>query len=250
MLRWTPLRRLALQGWRPACATQLRALQGGAEQPAEGDSLLAYWKGLLDDRQRYGGGAGVRCRRLPLLPPPRSRPQSSSRAAPLPVLIAPSSHMSMAAGPLSDDDVRQLLLTALRVRQGKAQSSLPEELVAVFMQYYKQLDGVDRRALFHSLTTSFGTQAAEVDAAAAAWQQLRQRHQQAGAAGAAAAEPLLKAAAQLAGAATPLYSRLFVPMSQQPGGIKFLVDMRAELLQVRCGGHLPVLLAAVAPMQD
>jgi hypothetical protein len=112
------------------------------------------------------------------------------------------------------------------------------------MQYYKQLDSVDKRALFHSLTAGFGTQAAEVDAAAAAWQQLRQRHQQAGAAGAAAAEPLLKAAAQLAGAATPLYSRLFVPMSQQPGGIKFLVDMRAQLMQVRCSGHLPVPIAA------
>ena len=85
MLRWMPLRRLALQGWRPGGATQQRALQGGAEQPAEGDSLLAYWKWLLDDRQRYGGGAGVRCRRLPLLPPPRARLKPSS----LPALSAP-----------------------------------------------------------------------------------------------------------------------------------------------------------------
>lgn len=117
------------------------------------------------------------------------------------------------------------------------------------MQYYRHLDSADRLALFHSLTASFGVQAGEVDAAAATWKALR-AHQVAsadgtvGASAAAAAavppgnvdapgsEPLLKAAAALAAAATPRYARLFVPLSQQPGGIKFLVDMRADLLQV------------------
>lgn len=118
------------------------------------------------------------------------------------------------------------------------------------MQYYRHLDSADRLALFHSLTASFGVQAGEVDAAAATWKALR-AHQVASADGtagpsaaaAAAAvppgnvdapgsEPLLKAAAALAAAATPRYARLFVPLSQQPGGIKFLVDMRADLLQV------------------
>ncbi|KAI7836009.1 hypothetical protein COHA_010093 [Chlorella ohadii] len=137
---------------------------------------------------------------------------------------------------LRDEDVRQLLSTALRLRHGKAQSSLPEQLMAVFIQYYRRLDGIDRLALFHNLTASFGVQAAEVDAAAASWQALRAQHAQppSGLASdtvALGGEPLVKAAAALAAAATPRYARLFVPLSQQPGGIKFLVDMRADLLQ-------------------
>ncbi|KAL4451334.1 hypothetical protein ABPG77_009406 [Micractinium sp. CCAP 211/92] len=156
-----------------------------------------------------------------------------------------------APGALGNDDVRQLLHAALRMRQGKAQSSLPEQLIAVFMQYYRQLDAPERLALFRGLTDGLGVQAAEVDAAAAAWQQLRQQQQQAGSgapdadghhqehsgsntsapSSGAAPDLLFKAAERLAGAATPLYARLFVPISQQPGGIKFLVDLRAELLQ-------------------
>lgn len=123
------------------------------------------------------------------------------------------------------------------------------------MQYYRQLDAPERLALFRGLTDGLGVQAAEVDAAAAAWQQLRQQQQQAGSgapdadghhqehsgssssapSSTAAPDLLLKAAERLAGAATPLYARLFVPISQQPGGIKFLVDLRAELLQVGWG---------------
>lgn len=146
--------------------------------------------------------------------------------------------------------MRHLLTTALRLRHGKAQSSLPEQLMSVFVQYYRRLDRQDRLALLRTLTASFGVQAEEVDAAAATWRALRQHQQAAGGGGgvsgssagssagpgnvaAPGQEPLLKAAAQLAAAATPLYSRLFVPLSQQKGGIKFLADMRADLLQAR-----------------
>ncbi len=45
-----------------------------------------------------------------------------------------SYHHAAAPGALGNDDVRQLLHAALRMRQGKAQSSLPEQLIAVFMQ--------------------------------------------------------------------------------------------------------------------
>ncbi len=119
-------------------------------------------------------------------------------------------------------------------------------------QYFHRLDGIDRLALFHSLTASFGVQAAEVDAAAASWQALRAQHAQppSGLASGTAAlggEPLVKAAAALAAAATPRYARLFVPLSQQPGGIKFLVDVRADLLQVGGvdGGQAGRLFAAL-----
>ncbi len=46
------------------------------------------------------------------------------------------------------------------------------------------------------------------------------------------AEALGKAARRLSAASQPLYTRLFVPISQQECGSKFLVDMRADLLQV------------------
>ena len=40
---------------------------------------------------------------------------------------------------LRDEDVRQLLSTALRLRHGKAQSSLPEQLMALFIQVGRRL---------------------------------------------------------------------------------------------------------------
>ncbi|KAG2495872.1 hypothetical protein HYH03_006110 [Edaphochlamys debaryana] len=43
-------------------------------------------------------------------------------------------------------------------------------------------------------------------------------------------EAVLRAADRLASAARPLYAQLFAPISQAPGGMKFLVDMRAELM--------------------
>jgi hypothetical protein len=143
--------------------------------------------------------------------------------------------------------VRQLLHTALRLRQGKGQSSVPEQLLSLFVAHYRRLERPQQLPLFRSLASAFGVQAHEVDAAATAWQGLRAAQQvavprvggdgggAAEAAGMAAApeqEQLLKAAAQLSAAASPLYGRLFVPLSQQPGGIQFLAGMRADLLQV------------------
>ena len=142
--------------------------------------------------------------------------------------------------------MRQLLHTALRLRQGRGQSSaLPEQLLALFQQCYHELGRPERLALFRSLTATFGIQAHELDTAVAAWQHLRQQQQQqaeqqklggeVGPTAGPAPDQLFKAAAQLSAAATPLYTRLLSPLSQQLGGIKFLVDMRGELLQVRVG---------------
>ena len=107
------------------------------------------------------------------------------------------------------------------------------------LQHYRSLPRSERLALLRSLVTAFGVQASEVDAAAAAWQALRAQ-QAAGDArawpgnvAAPGGEPLLKAAAQLAGAATSAFQRLIPALAQQPGGIRFLVDVRAELLQAR-----------------
>ncbi|EFN50856.1 hypothetical protein CHLNCDRAFT_141775 [Chlorella variabilis] len=170
---------------------------------------------------------------------PFTEPQQGTfTPAILPTLLP----FAAAGAPLSHEDVRQLLHTALRLRQGRGQSSaLPEQLLALFQQCYHELGRPERLALFRSLTATFGIQAHELDTAVAAWQHLRQQQQQqaeqqklggeVGPTAGPAPDQLFKAAAQLSAAATPLYTRLLSPLSQQPGGIKFLVDMRGELLQ-------------------
>eukprot|EP00887_Chlorella_sp_A99_P007327 scaffold2.g7327.t1 len=138
--------------------------------------------------------------------------------------------------------LRELLHTAIRLRQGRPQAALPEEAIDVLRQVYLALDSPGRLQLLRNLTAGFGVQRRDVEAAVAAWQQLAP--QQAvlavadGAAPAAApaaaaderAAQLGRAADRLANACQPLFSLLFVPISQQPAGIKFLVDLRADLL--------------------
>ena len=51
--------------------------------------------------------------------------------------------------------------------------------------------------------------------------------------GADAAARLARATARLAGAAQPLYTQLLLPISHEHQGLQFLVDLRADLLQVR-----------------
>lgn len=74
-------------------------------------------------------------------PSPLSSILVHTRSGRLSGYISRTHHVSCIANPhaaapgaLGNDDVRQLLHTALRIRQGKAQSSLPEQLIAVFMQ--------------------------------------------------------------------------------------------------------------------
>lgn len=109
-------------------------------------------------------------------------------------------------------------------------------------EYYKRLDRPGQLALFHNLTRDFGVQRGEVEAAIAAWQQAAAAVAAGagsgggagagpGAAGEQAADALGRAAQRLAAASQPLYSRLFVPVSQQPAGIKFLADLRTDLLE-------------------
>ncbi|KAJ9529810.1 hypothetical protein QJQ45_022240 [Haematococcus lacustris] len=53
-----------------------------------------------------------------------------------------------------------------------------------------------------------------------------------GGGGAAEAERLSKAADRLAAAARPLYCHLLLPVSKEPGGIRFLTQLRADVLQL------------------
>ncbi|GAB4820277.1 hypothetical protein N2152v2_007323 [Parachlorella kessleri] len=117
--------------------------------------------------------------------------------------------------------------------------------------YYRRLDAGGRERLLRTLSQDFSVQSSEVDQAIVAWQQALQRsqkdrQQQQAAAGRSpvqqeqqaqqqdapddqAAEAVSRSAQRLAAASQPLYSRLFLPISQQHCGIKFLVDLRADL---------------------
>ncbi|PNH05568.1 Malonyl-CoA decarboxylase, mitochondrial [Tetrabaena socialis] len=59
-----------------------------------------------------------------------------------------------------------------------------------------------------------------------------------------------RAAERLGSATRPLYTMLFVPVSQAPDGMKFLVDMRADLLQLAAQQSEPALAAPLRAMAD
>ena len=130
------------------------------------------------------------------------------------------------AGPVALAEVRELLQTAARLRRGRTQSFLPEQLITLFLGHYRRLDWAGREELLGLMARDFGVQPAEVQAAVQAWSAAASR---AGGAGTTAA---LHAARGLGQASQSLFSRLLVPLGQQPGGIKAVIDLRADLLRV------------------
>ena len=57
------------------------------------------------------------------------------------------------------DDIRDLLHTAIRVRQGRVSGVLPEQLMSTFVQvYHKAMNAEDRLRLFQLLCKDFGVQ--------------------------------------------------------------------------------------------
>ncbi|KAL3162959.1 hypothetical protein ABBQ32_009392 [Trebouxia sp. C0010 RCD-2024] len=120
------------------------------------------------------------------------------------------------------EDIRDLLHIAIRVRQGRVSGVLPEQLMSTFVQVYrKAMNAEDRLRLFQLLCKDFGVQGAEVDKAVENWKQAASRGD----------EAVLRSVEQLQQASQPLYNNLFLPFSNQPDGIKFLVDMRADVRQ-------------------
>lgn len=134
------------------------------------------------------------------------------------------------AGPVALAEVRELLQTAARLRRGRTQSFLPEQLITLFLGHYRLLDWTGREELLGLMARDFGVQQAEVEAAIKAWAAAAHR---AGGASTAA----LHAARGLGQASQSLFSRLLVPLGQQPGGIKAVIDLRADLL--RASSALP-----------
>lgn len=98
------------------------AATGRTAEPGDSQKLLDYWRGLLDARHTGGGAAAA---------------------------------TAAEQSPLSHADVCSLLRTVLLVR--KVQSSLPEQLVGLFVEHYRGLgDRQDRVALLRTVVGSFG----------------------------------------------------------------------------------------------
>ena len=93
---------------------------------SNGQQLLQYWQGLLGDTdQEHAGGL-----------------QTES-----------------ARSKWKTENIRDLLHTAIRVRQGRVSGVLPEQLVSTFVQVYQRtMSPGDRLKLFQLLCQEFGVQ--------------------------------------------------------------------------------------------
>lgn len=135
--------------------------------------------------------------------------------------------------------MREMLSTAIRLRKGRTQNTIPDDLVATLRVYYNGLDPAGKTTFFRNLTTHFGINEEEVNTAVAAWQ-----HSLHHGGGSTRPEQMVHLAEQLWQASQPAYSRLWVPLSQYQDGITFLVRLRADLL--RCIAAKP---SGAAPLR-
>lgn len=96
-----------------------------AEQ-SNGQQLRQYWQGLLGDTDQEHAG---------------------------------SLQTESAKSKWKTEDIRDLLHTAIRVRQGRVSGVLPEQLVSTFVQVYQRtMSPGDRLKLFQLLCQEFGVQ--------------------------------------------------------------------------------------------
>ena len=96
-----------------------------AEQ-SNAQQLLQYWQGLLGDTDQKHAG---------------------------------SLQTGSAKSKWKTEDIRDLLHTAIRVRQGRVSGVLPEQLVSTFVQVYQRtMSPGDRLRLFQLLCQDFGVQ--------------------------------------------------------------------------------------------
>ncbi|BDA42669.1 Malonyl-CoA decarboxylase, mitochondrial [Coccomyxa sp. Obi] len=126
---------------------------------------------------------------------------------------------------LRDEDIRQLLSTAIRVRQGRTSSILPQQIFSIFMTVYESAmrTNKEKRQLFDIICKDFGVQEGDLHDAIKLWQTVTVGQRQ--------GDAVFKAAERVRQASLPLYTMLFVPISNQPKGLKFLVDLRADVLE-------------------
>ena len=96
------------------------------KQSTDGKQLLQYWQGLLGSKNHQH---------------------------------TTTSQAGTAKPNWRAEDLRDLLQTALRVRQGRVSGILPEQFLLTFVQVYQKTMGADDRLrLFHVLCREFGAQ--------------------------------------------------------------------------------------------
>ncbi|KAK9822047.1 hypothetical protein WJX74_003129 [Apatococcus lobatus] len=89
----------------------------------------------------------------------------------------------------------------------------------MLIAFYKNLStAASRERFFRTLTLELGVDSSEVDRAVSTWQKAKDQ------------ESRTKAAWQIQQASRPMYTSLFVPISNRPEGIKFLVDLRSDVI--------------------
>ena len=95
---------------------------------SSGDKLLSYWQDVLSPERRRGPSSG-------------------------PVAAASHHHTEL--------DVKKLMQTALRVRQGRVPGLLPEQMAGMLISFYKTLHTAERRTkFFKTLTAELGVDGA------------------------------------------------------------------------------------------
>lgn len=106
---------------------------------SNGQQLLQYWQGLLGDTDQEHTGS----------------------------LLTESAKSKWRI-----EDIRDLLHTAIRVRQGRVSGVLPEQLVSTFVQVYRRtMSPGDRLKLFQLLCQEFGVQEANMTRAVKSWKE-------------------------------------------------------------------------------
>lgn len=110
----------------PANKTARYNSDGPQAEQSNGQQLLQYWQSLLGDTDQEHAG---------------------------------SLQAESAKSKWKTEDIRDLLHTAIRVRQGRVSGVLPEQLVSAFVQVYQRtMSPGDRLKLFQLLCQEFGVQ--------------------------------------------------------------------------------------------
>ncbi|XP_069494771.1 malonyl-CoA decarboxylase, mitochondrial [Ambystoma mexicanum] len=123
---------------------------------------------------------------------------------------------------LSMDELLHLCVPLLPPYEARGRSQPPPELQSKsFMGQYQALDHTGRSGLLRTLAVDFGRDHSRVAELCAAVLQVQDR-------GAAA---MLQAEDRLRHQLCPRYRLLFAHLSTAPDGVKFLLDLRADLLQ-------------------
>ncbi|KAJ1084256.1 hypothetical protein NDU88_004408 [Pleurodeles waltl] len=124
--------------------------------------------------------------------------------------------------PLTMDELLSRCVPQLPPYEARGRNPPPPELQSNdFMSKYRTLELADRAGLLRSLATNFGREHGRVAELCAAVLQVQDR-------GTAA---VLQAEDRLRHHLCPRYRLLFTNLSAAPGGVKFLLDLRADLLQ-------------------